>query len=109
MLDQVATTFYIKNFDLKKAFSIFDANGDGSISRQEFRLGLNSLDIGLSYDEIDELMRSMSSNAEEISYDDFIMKMDANLRHRRNLLDDDVSEAVFMQIHSCLEYSGESL
>lgn len=61
VLDQIATHFYINNFDLKKAFSIFDVNGDGVISRQEFRLALNSLEIGLSYDEIDELMRSMSS------------------------------------------------
>ena len=37
------------------------------------------------------------------------MQMDANLRHRRNLLNDDVTEAVYMKIHSCLEYSGEPL
>lgn len=29
---------------------MFDRSGDGFISRQEFRLGLNSLNIGLAYD-----------------------------------------------------------
>ena len=89
---------------------MFDRNGDGFISRQEFRHGLNSLDIGLHYDEIDDLMRSISSQPDgTISYDDFIFQMDANIRHRRALLSDDVDEAVFMKLSSCLDYSGESL
>ena len=66
---------------------MFDMNGDGLISRQEFRLGFNSLEIGLSYDEIDDLMRMMSSRRDgQISYDDFIQKMDATIRGRRHLL-----------------------
>ena len=96
VLDQVATAFFINNFDMKKAFNMFDRNGDGVINRQEFRLALNSLEIGLHYDEIDDLMRSISSQADgSISYDDFIMHMDANIRHRRVLLTDNVHEAVF--------------
>jgi len=92
----VATAFFINNFDMKKAFNMFDRNGDGVINRQEFRLALNSLEIGLHYDEIDDLMRSISSQADgSISYDDFIMHMDANIRHRRVLLTDNVHEAVF--------------
>ena len=110
VLDQVATAFYVNNFDLKKAFAMFDRNGDGVISPQEFRLGLASLDIGLHYDEIDELMRSMSARPDgSISYDDFILQMDANFRHRKTLLTDDVSEALFLKLARCLEYSGESL
>ena len=61
ILDQVATAFFINNFNMKKAFTMFDRNGDGFINRHEFRHGLNSLELGLDYDEIDELMRSMSS------------------------------------------------
>jgi len=57
----VATAFYINNFDMKKAFALFDRNGDGVINSHEFRQGLNSLDIGLHYDEIDELNRAMST------------------------------------------------
>ena len=96
VLDQVATSFFINNFDMKKAFDMFDRDGNGFISRQEFRLALNSLEIGLHYDEIDDLMRSISTQPDgSISYDDFIMHMDANIRHRRNLLQDNVEEAVF--------------
>lgn len=57
----MATAFYINNFDMKKAFALFDRNGDGVINSHEFRQGLNSLDIGLHYDEIDELNRAMST------------------------------------------------
>mgnify|MGYP001626813515 CR=1 FL=1 len=81
---------------MKKAFDMFDRDGNGSINRQEFRLALNSLDIGLHYDEIDDLMRSISTQADgSISYDNFIMHMDANIRHRRSELKPDVEEAVF--------------
>ena len=53
---------------------MFDRNGDGFINQHEFRLGLNSLDIGLHYDEIDDLMRSISTQKDgSISYDDFII------------------------------------
>lgn len=60
-MDQVATAFFLQNFDLKKAFTMFDVNGDGLINRSEFRTGFNSLEIGLNHDEIDDLMRMMSS------------------------------------------------
>lgn len=109
MLDQVATAFLINNFDMKKAFALFDRNGDGRINAHEFRQGLNSLDIGLHYDEIDELMRAMSTDKDGISYDDFIQQMDANIRHRQAGLEEDVEQALFMTLHRCLEGSGEPL
>ena len=40
---------------------MFDVNGDGLINRTEFRTGFDSLEIGLAHDEIDDLMRMMSS------------------------------------------------
>jgi len=102
VLDQVATAFFINNFDLKKAFTMFDRNGDGFINRQEFRQGLNSLDIGLTYYQIDDLMKSMSTQPDgTISYDDFIHQLDANIRHRRNLLSDSVNEALFLKLATC--------
>jgi len=95
---------------MKKAFDMFDRDGNGSINRQEFSLALNSLDIGLHYDEIDDLTRSISTQADgSISYDNFIMHMDANIRHRRSELKPDVEEAVFQKLHQCLQYAGDSL
>ena len=32
VLDKLGTAFYLQNFNLKKAFNLFDANGDGFIS-----------------------------------------------------------------------------
>lgn len=37
------------------------------------------------------------------------MQMDANMRHRRDLLNDSVDEALFLKLSNCLQYSGESL
>jgi len=79
-LDKVATAFFIQNFNLKKAFNLFDVNGDGMISRKEFRNGIATLEIGIKYDEINDLMKLMSNDSDKISYDDFITKMDVNIK-----------------------------
>ena len=79
-LDKVATAFYIQNFNLKKAFSLFDFSGNGLISQSELRQGFSVLEIGVSYDEIGDLMRLIDTNNnsnenkpdKEISYDEFI-------------------------------------
>jgi len=42
---------------MKKAFSLFDSDGDGIISQREFRNGWLALNVGLSHDEIDDLMK----------------------------------------------------
>jgi len=55
VLDKIATAFFLSNFNLKKAFNLFDANGDGVISASEFRQGINSLHIGMTFDEIADL------------------------------------------------------
>ena len=39
--------------------------------------------IKVLYDEINDLMKLMSNDSEKISYDDFITKMDINIRQRR--------------------------
>ena len=62
-LDKVATAFFIQNFNLKKAFSLFDVNGDGMISKKEFRDGIATLEIGIKYDEINDLMKLMSNDS----------------------------------------------
>lgn len=89
-LDKVATAFFIQNFNMKKAFSLFDVNGDGMISKKEFRDGIATLEIGIKYDEINDLMKLMSNDTDKISYDDFITKMDINIRQRKNTVSENV-------------------
>jgi len=50
------------------------------ISRKEFRDGIATLEIGIKYDEINDLMKLMSDDGDKISYDAFITKMDINIR-----------------------------
>lgn len=44
-----------------------------------------------------------------ISYDDFIVKMDASIRHRQKAVEHNVEEALFKKVNDCLTYSGETL
>lgn len=55
-------------------------------------------------------MRLISTTQDgKISYDDFITKMDANIRHRRSSLAHLVEDKVFKKIADCINHSGESL
>lgn len=59
---------------------MFDVNGDGMISRKEFRDGIAALEIGIKYDEINDLIKLISDDSDKISYDAFITKIDINIR-----------------------------
>lgn len=37
ILEKVATAFFLQNINLRRAFALFDQNGDGVISKREFR------------------------------------------------------------------------
>lgn len=56
ILDKVATAFFLQGFNMRRAFALFDADGDGAISAKEFRQGMAALNLHLRYDEIDDLM-----------------------------------------------------
>ena len=79
------------------------------ISRKEFRDGIATLEIGIKYDEINDLMKLLSDDSEKISYDAFIAKMDVNIRQRRNTVSESVEDAVFEKITDCIMHSSESL
>lgn len=80
ILEKVATAFYLQNFNLRRAFALFDQNGDGMISKREFRQGWLTLNLGLTYDEIDDLMDLVDEDKSgSISYDEFISKMDVHI------------------------------
>lgn len=66
--------------DLNKAFAVFDANGDGKISRKEFRGALKKMGLNkISPKEFHALCRRYDSSGDGsaafISYEDFIKRV----------------------------------
>lgn len=89
VIERVATAFYIQNFNLRRAFSLFDRDGDGVISKREFRQGWLTLGLELTFEEIDDLMKLVDSDGSgNISYDEFISKMDIHLQRKSPLAQD---------------------
>lgn len=56
--------------DLKKAFQVFDLNGDGFISREELQNVLTKMGEKLTDKEVDEMMKKADKNGDgKIDYD----------------------------------------
>ncbi len=86
VIERVATAFYVQNFNLRRAFSLFDRDGDGVISKREFRQGWLTLGLDLTFEEIDDLMKLVDSDRSgNISYDEFISKMDVHLQKKSTM------------------------
>lgn len=110
ILDKVATAFFLQGFNMRRAFALFDADGDGAISAREFRQGMAALNLHLRYDEIDDLMHLCDSGGDgEVSYDEFISKMDLNIKNRSGQVMEQVEEAFFEKLGAAMEYSRETL
>lgn len=110
ILDKVATAFFLQGFNMRRAFALFDADGDGSISAKEFRQGMAALNLHLRFDEIDDLMQICDSAGDgSISYDDFISKMDLNIKNRSGQVMEKVEEAFFERLGQAMEYSQDTL
>ena len=61
-----------KESPIKQYFDFFDRDQSGKVSIQELRLCLNDLDLGLSENEIEQLLQSVFKNSEqELSYEAF--------------------------------------
>ena len=55
------------------AFKSFDTDGDGTLSREEFRRGIASLELGIGVDEIDRLLELADENGDgELEYEEFV-------------------------------------
>lgn len=110
ILEKVATAFYLQNFNLRRAFALFDRDGDGQISKKEFRQGWLTLNIGLTYDEIDDLMKLVDTDKSgSISYDEFISKMDIHIQKKSTSAAQEAENIIFHKIKSLLENNESSL
>lgn len=59
--------------DLHEAFSRFDENGDGSISREEFEQGLHKAGFRLSSDAREQLVKRLDIDGDGlIEYHEFV-------------------------------------
>ena len=86
IIERVATAFFLQNFNLRRAFSLFDRDGDGVITKKEFRNGWLTLGLDLTFEEIDDLMNLVDEDKSgAISYDEFISKMDLHIAKKTNI------------------------
>jgi|EP00161_Ancyromonas_sigmoides_P025325 protein phosphatase len=75
VIRKVQDRLYEQCRSARDAFSVFDANGDGFISFFEFHSTLRSLDLGLTDQQIYELMRDVDQDMDNrISLDEFMSR-----------------------------------
>ena len=64
----------------------------------------------MRFDEIDDIMQLCDTGKDgEISYDEFISKMDLNIKNRQENVMVKVEDAFFVKLHEALQYSDESI
>ena len=62
--------------ELKEAFSIFDKNGNGSISIEEVRCVMASLEENISEEELNSMIQQVDTNGDGlIDFEDFVQVM----------------------------------
>lgn len=67
---------YLKENHLRSAFSYFDKDNSGTISKDELRTALQGEDFTLTEDEINNLLSGVDANDDgEVDYDEFIAMM----------------------------------
>lgn len=88
---------------MRRAFALFDADGTGRLSAKEFRQGMQALNLHMRFDEIDDIMQLCDTGKDgEISYDEFISKMDLNIKNRQENVMVKVEDAFFVKLHEAL-------
>ncbi|XP_019554568.3 calmodulin-like isoform X2 [Aedes albopictus] len=81
--------------ELKEAFSLFDTNGDGTITSSELGTVLRSLGKNVSDAEVEELLKEVSVDHEGmIHFPDFVAMMSIRLRDFNS--EDELKEAFRM-------------
>ncbi len=103
--------FYLHNFNLRRAFNLFDTNADGKLSKKEFHEGWNQLGLGLTMFEIDELYEIVDADKSgEINQDEFIKAL---AQHVNNVdspeTQERIKDSIFMKIKTFTDTSSLSL
>jgi hypothetical protein len=109
----------MKNFNLRKAFAMFDLTRSGRISLKHFRQAILQLDLHLSYDEIEDIVAMVGTQSDNIKstrlgesidilYDDFILALDDNIKKRKLQMGENIEDQVMRKLWDALEASGES-
>jgi Ca2+-binding EF-hand superfamily protein len=69
-----------------------------------------TLNLGLTYDEIDDLMNMVDSDKSgSITYDEFISKMDIHIQKRTKVATKEVKLALYHKLKSLMDGNKESL
>jgi Ca2+-binding EF-hand superfamily protein len=64
----------------------------------------------LTYDEIDDLMKLVDDDGNgQISYDEFISKMDLHIQRKSNVASEQVQEVIFHKLKSLMENNQQTL
>lgn len=109
IIERVATAFFLQNFNLRRAFSLFDRDGDGVITKKEFRNGWLTLGLDLTFEEIDDLMNLVDEDKSgAISYDEFISKMDLHIAKKTNIGSSEAKEVIFHKLKSLMDNNQDS-
>ena len=84
--DEVRAILRRHGVDLRDAFSAFDRDGDGVISRHEFIEGLRSLELGLSATQMEDVLTLVDKDGDgRIEYSEFVRQFGApRLENRRS-------------------------
>ena len=78
---------YLKENNLKSAFTFFDKDGSGTISKDELKTCLQSEDFTLQEEIVDKLLKEADKNNDnQIDYNEFISMMKTNTEYSRSVL-----------------------
>jgi len=78
---------YLKENHLKSAFTFFDKDGSGTISKDELKTCLQSEDFTLQEEMVDKLLKEADKNNDnQIDYNEFISMMKTNTEYSRSVL-----------------------
>jgi Ca2+-binding EF-hand superfamily protein len=71
--NELGDMFKQSGLDMKEAFRAFDADGDGTITQEEFKAGLRSLQLKITEDQIDDLVGSIDQDGDgNLDYLEFV-------------------------------------